>query len=353
MRMRTLLPAFFVLLVAAPGYGQDEESCTFKGRVLAPGYHFNEYVEVVMMKDYRVVGWGYTNSTGEFSLPPQPGGEYIIVVRIEGFEEYRERLFANACPIEIPVFPFMEFEKIPIVPVVLDFTGEVKEVVDIAELRRQFPKKVIDEFEQAQRDRIQDNPARARQRLERIVREAPDFYDARNVLGTVYLELKMFREAEAEYNEARELRPASAAPLVSLGSLYVQEADAAQNPQQDAVGVVVSASELTIILTDARDVLGEAIKLKPDAAFAHYLYGIVHYKAGQFAQAETSFRQALTLEPKLRWSRLALANMYMRLSRWKEAVAELDTYLVDFPKMQNRTEVEAARDSAVKRIATR
>ena len=44
------------------------------------------------------MGWGYTNSTGEYSLPEQPGGRYYIVVRIDGFKEYKERVDLTVCP---------------------------------------------------------------------------------------------------------------------------------------------------------------------------------------------------------------------------------------------------------------
>ena len=320
------------------------------GRVIAPGETWDQYHEVLQLRETQLVGYGYTRSTGEFELPEQPAGDYYIIVRIDGFKEHREKVNVWSCEKRFPYFVFMEPEPEPIVPVVLDFSGEVKEVVDITELRRTLPKKAVDEFQRAGDDRARGNPAKARERLERIIKDAPDFYDARNVLGTVYLEMKMFREAETQYNIARELRPGSAAPLVSLGSLYVQEADAATNPQPDVVGVIASQSDIRIMLDDARGVLEEAIKLKPDASFAHYLLAVVHHSNGSYGPAETAFRYALELEPRLRWARIGLANTYMRQERWADALAEFDAYLKEFPKVSNRTEVQETRKKVARKI---
>jgi predicted Zn-dependent protease len=237
----------------------------------------------------------------------------------------------------------------PMPPVVLDFSGELNEVVDISELRRQFPRPVLEEFEKARKDRSQNNIARARRRLEEIVRAEPDFYEAHNMLGNVYVELKMFREAEREYNNARQLRPRSAAPLVSLGSLYVQEADASLGINK-GIPVVLLKADPGVILADARSFLLEAIDLRPEASFAHYLLGIVAYRTSSDTNAEQSFRRALDIEPRLRWARLGLANLYIRQRKWESALAELDAYLEDFPNALNGPEVEAARQRVVEQL---
>jgi tetratricopeptide (TPR) repeat protein len=155
--------------------------------------------------------------------------------------------------------------------------------------------------------------------------------------------MKLFREAEAEYNKARDLRPTSAAPLVSLGALYMQEADATIHPLPGIAGVIVPGENLDIILSDAREVLEEAIKLKPDASFAYYLLGVAHFRGDSFAKSEENLRRSLALEPRLRWARLALGNLYMRQNKWTEALAELDAYLVEFKRVSNRVDVEDVR----------
>lgn len=348
--MRCGISTLVFLLVCSLGTAHAQ--CVVKGRVIAPGANFDRYHEVLQLDELRLVGYGYTNSTGEYSLPEQPSGKYYIVVRIDGFKEYRERVDLYVCPQIVAHFVYMDAEEEPIPQVILDFTGEVKEIVDVAELKRQFPKKAVNEFERARAERIKAQPDMAQKRLEKLLQQYPDFYDARNVLGSIYLEAKRFREAEAQYNEARELRPNSAAPLVSLGSLYVQEAEASVSPDPNAASVVLGA-DLGIILDDARAVLQEAIKIKPDASFAHYLLGITEMRGGNYQKAEQDLRRALEIESQLRWARLALANLYLKQAKLKEAIAEFDAYLAEFKKVVNTPEVQEVRAKVAAQLERR
>jgi hypothetical protein len=51
----------------------------------------------------------------------------------------------------------------------------------------------------------------------------------------------------------------------------------------------------------------------------------------------------LEIEPKLRWARIALGNLFIRQNKFKEALIEYDTYLADYKKVSNHSEVERAR----------
>lgn len=347
--------AGLILLVAVTAYGQcgPDPPTTMKvtGRVIAPGANFDSYHEVLQLDESRLVGFGYTNSTGQYTLPAQPPGKYYIVVRIDGFKEYKERIDVDGCSAIFDHFIYMEWDDEVIRPVILDFTGEVNETVDVSELRRVFPRKAVEEFERAREERLNDQSARARMRLEKLVAEYPDFYDAHNALGSVYLEAKQFRDAEKQYNEARKLKLNSAAPLVSLGSLYVQEAEESLHPQPGIAGVVVPGNDLEIILDDARSVLAEAIKLKPDAAFAYYLLGVAEMRALRYDKSEANLRKSIDIEPKLRWARIALGNLYMKQKKLQEALQEFDTYLADFKKVANHAEVEDTRNKIAAQIA--
>jgi len=361
MRLKILLPFFwtFAAVVSTAAQNQAGSICqtvpdkyVIKGRIIAPGVKWDSYVEVLQLNESRLVGYGYTNGTGEYTLPEQEPGRYFIVVRIDGFKEYRDRVEVDGCDRFYDHFIYMEAEDEPIRPLVLDFTGEVKEVVDVAELKRQLPKGVVDEFERARGDRLHGEPDVARRRLEKLLIHQPDFYDARNVLGSVYLEMKRFRDAEAQYNKARELRPNSAAPLVSLGSLYVQEAEESIHPDAGIAGTIVPGDNLGLILDDARSILELAVKVKPDASFAYYLLGVAHMRGENYPKAEQNLRKALELEAHLRWARIALADIYMKQNKWSEAAAEFDAYLEQFKKVSNRGEVEEARKKVVARMAS-
>ena len=122
-----------------------------KGRVIAPGADFDRYHEILQLDETRLVAFGYTGSTGEYTIPEQPAGQYYIVVRIDGFKEYREKVYVTGCTKIFDHFIFLEFDDEIIQPVILDFTGEVNEIVDVTELKRTFPRKAVTEFERATR----------------------------------------------------------------------------------------------------------------------------------------------------------------------------------------------------------
>jgi tetratricopeptide (TPR) repeat protein len=358
MRLNLSLPVLLILGAAASASAQSAGICDVPekyivtGRIIAPGVKWDSYVEVLQLEESRLAGYGYTNSTGEYTLPEQLPGLYYIVARIDGFKEARERIQVDGCSKLVSHFIYMEPEDEPIRPLVLDFTGEVKEVVDVAELKRQLPKNVVEEFERARQERHRGEQDEARRRLEKLLIRQPDFYDAHNALGSIYLELKRFRDAENQYNQARELRPNSAAPLVSLGALYVQEAEASIHPEPGIAGTIVPGEDLGVILDDARSILESAIRMKPDASFAYYLLGIAQTRGGTYRRAEETLRKALDLEGQLRWARIALANIYIKQHRWSEALAEFDIYLQQFKKVSNRGEVEEARKKVAAQLAS-
>ncbi len=358
MRLNILLPVLLTFAPAGVANAQDvlcpnpPEKFIVSGRIIAPGVKWDSYVEVLQLEESRLAGYGYTTSTGEFTLPEQLPGQYYIVVRIDGFKESRERIQVDGCIKIVPHFIYMEPEEEPVRPVILDFTGEVKEVVDVAELKRQLPRSVVNEFERARQERLRDEQDEARRRLEKLLIRQPDFYDARNVLGSIYLEMKRFRDAEAQYNAARELRPNSAAPLVSLGALYVQEAEASIHPEPGIAGTIVPGENLGVILDDARSILESAIRMKPDASFAYYLLGVAQTRGGDYGKAELNLRKALDLEGQLRWARIALANIYMKQHKWTEALAEFDAYLEQYKKVSNRGEVEETRKKVAAQLAS-
>ena len=59
--------------------------------------------------------------------------------------------------------------------------------------------------------------------------------------------------------------------------------------------------------------------------------------------------QAMALAPGLGYARLALANVYIKMQEWSNAIAQLDAYLATNPRADSRIEVEAMRSKVVQR----
>jgi tetratricopeptide (TPR) repeat protein len=225
-------------------------------------------------------------------------------------------------------------------PIFLDHRpGEDDGIVDISEVIDHFPKKVVQEYEQALADARKGNRASATTRLQEVVKLQPDFYAAHNALGILYQRASRYREAEAEYLQASQLNPRSAAPFVNLASLFIEEAEDTQSGGDAARG----------ILNDALGHVQQALKLQPSSGFAHYLAGIVFFKTAFYEEAEDHFQRALE-SGQIGFARLALANIYLRTQEWDYVIEQLDAYLRENRFASNRDQVRRVRELAVQKL---
>lgn len=323
--------------VPAAGYGVS-------GRIVVPVPGFQDFFEVLLLQNAeQTVAHTYADSNGRYRFTGLTRGTYFVNVKLDGFQEVRQRVDVGLGSADTIVNIILDFVEERVVQPGVDFSGEDSEVVDIAELSRNYPSRIVKEYEGADEDFRKGNVVRAQERLEALIAEAPDFYHAHNTLGMVYQKLQGYRDAETEYKQARDLRPNSAAPLINLGSLYIEEADASAGQGNSVVRK---------ILDQALDNLEAALKLKPNTAFAHYLLGVAFYKSAFYEDAEDNLKRALLLEPRLAHARLALANVYIRMQEWPNAIMQLDVYLTENPRSEDRAQVEATRSKIAQRMET-
>jgi tetratricopeptide (TPR) repeat protein len=214
-------------------------------------------------------------------------------------------------------------------------------VVQIDELSRKFPRKAIDDFQKALESKRKGDTAKSQELLEAVVKLAPDFPDAHNLLGTVYQGMDRYRDAEKQYNMARNLSPGSVAPLINLGVLYLQEAEANEKEGPFVTGVMYD---------DSLHSLQDANRVDPRNPTVYYLLGVLFYRAHSYRFAEASFNEAISIDVHVGPARLALANVYIRQQKWKEALDQFDKYLAENPKAADRTQVEAVRTKVIQQL---
>jgi tetratricopeptide (TPR) repeat protein len=217
------------------------------------------------------------------------------------------------------------------------------DIVDVSQMKENFPRKAIQNFEKALEEKKKGQNAKAIQLLEETVQLAPTFFHARNNLGMLYQGAKRYADAEKEYRSARALNQKSAEPLTNLGSLFIEQADLYKEKDE---GENVSGK----LLDDALDALEQAVKLDPRSTAAYYYLGAANYKSSFYEEAEAALTKALALEPNLNLIRLMLANVYLKQSKWREVLDTLDTYLQLNPKASDRAVIEAMRDRIQKGI---
>jgi len=308
------------------------------GRIIVPLADFQDIFEVLLVQNLaQPVQATVADSQGRYRFAGIPRGIYYIMVKIDGFQEVRQRVDLNS---ESIVNIILDFEEERVVKAPTDFSGESLEVVDIADLSKTYPPAIIEKLKSANKEMQNRNFVKALPLLEEIVREAPDFYQAHRLLGVIYQKMDRYRDAESEYRTAADLKHASAAPLINLGSLFVQEAEASSAQGSAAVRG---------ILNEALASLNEAIKLKSDAPFAFYLLGVTYYKSAFYEDAEDNLKKAISLAADLFEARLALANVYIKMQEWQNVITELDAYLASNPSPAMREQVMAMRAKVVAR----
>jgi tetratricopeptide (TPR) repeat protein len=214
-------------------------------------------------------------------------------------------------------------------------------VVNIDELTRKFPRKAVDDYQKAQESKKKGDLTKAMELLEGVVKLAPDFSDAHNLLGAIYQNMDRFREAEKQYNLSRNLNPDSVTPLINLATLYLQEAEANVKDGPYVTGVMYD---------DSLHVLQEASRIDSHNATVFYLFGVTFYRSHSYRIAEASFSQALLIDERMSSARLALANVYIHQQKWKDALNQFDLYLAQNPKAPDRSQVEAIRMKVIQQL---
>lgn len=337
-----LTVATFLSATERPVFGQlrGGNSFVISGRVIVPLAHFQDLFEVILVENLeQTVQATVADSQGRYRFTGIGRGTYYITIKLEGFEDVRQRVDVGNMG-ETIVNIILDFKEERIVKPAADFSGEDTDVIDAAELGKKYPSKVIDELRGAQNDIRDKNYVKAQTRLEVLVQDASDLYDAHKLLGTVYQKQGRYRDAESEFRTAADLRPTSAAPLINLGSLYIEEAEATSSRGTSAARKV---------LNEALGSLTAAVKLNPSAAFAYYLLGVTYYRSAFYEDAEDNLKRAVELDSRLTDSRLALTNVYIKMQEWSNAIAQLDAYLATNPRSESRAEVESMRAKLVLR----
>jgi len=316
-----------------------------RGRIITgPHAADTSIVEVRFETDGgQPIGFAYADSGGEFNF--QRTGisldqNLYVVVNIEGFKPYRERVYGGLGTGTFDGFVTIFLERESTVSVAAKGGASV---VDLKQLRARIPGKAVDEYERALKESSKGNRAKAVEGLQRAIKLAPDFYEAQNTLGIQYLALQRYDDAESTLLRARDLSPKAAEPLINLGTLYYQRGET----QSDAG----RSEEAAATFQKAADVLEESIHRNPLSASAHSYFGAALYKLGSYDRAETVLNQALELDAEQHNARLMLVNVYTKSSRYSEALEQTNIFLAKNPKAPQRPALEKIKEQIEKALA--
>ena len=146
----------------------------------------------------------------------------------------------------------------------------------------------------------------ALQRLDKAVQADPDYATAHNALGLVYDRLGQPSKADEHFARSVELNPADAAARTNYGAFLCRHGRAEEGEK--------------LLLAAARDTLYD----KPEVAYTNA--GICKRVSGDLSEAESSFRAALRINPRLPVALLNMAELSYEQKRYLPARAYLQRY---------------------------
>jgi Tfp pilus assembly protein PilF len=252
----------------------------------------------------------YTDNEGRFGFNGLPGNIYHVIIREKEFAPVRETVNIN--PETTPVAMLTIYLN-PIEATqtkVTGITGGNQHLADPAEFTKHIRKPARKEFNKGVDSDKAGKLDDAIEHYRRAIAQAPEFYAARNNLGSDLLRQSRFSEAQQQFEAVIEINPSDAAAYFNLGNLYL----------------------LTQRNDEAQRLVEQGLTKQPDSALGHFLHGSVLASGSKVQAAEGALRRSLELDPLLGKARLALVNIYLIQHRTTEAIAELRSFLAAAPK---------------------
>jgi len=331
------LAAAAVLILFMSSLGFALPACpaySFFGTIIvaARDYPIKYEVQLLSNRGDEIIARTYVDMTNRFVFDNVPPGRFDVVVHIERFQELRS-------PIDVTSAMSAQ----------ANGGCNVRDIFWLLPLERPnetssgYPPEATREYDLAVRAENNMRFDEAAKHLEAAIVLAPDWFDAHSDLGAVYEKVNRVPDAASEYRRALELKPDSVRALLSLGRLLLDEAD--KSLQDPKLHVDVQPT-----LHEARELVQRAIVADPMSAMASFLLGGVDFRLLDYKAAETELQHALELDPKMSQARITLANLYINLKKWQDALDQIDAFVLEFPGSPYRQQLITTRTSIIRRL---
>ena len=256
-----------------------------------------------------------TDVQGKFYFSDLPGGPYTLRVRATGFRDAAQFVMVNTGTSTRVSIELESRDKEPAKP------NNASETVDRSTFLGGYPKLAIELYEKAT-DRIRKNRSDdALKFFEEALAIAPDFYPAHAELGVAYLSLGRYGDAERELQTAARINQTSVDPMIQLGNTYLLRRDWPQAAQASM----------------------DALRRDSRSAGAYFNLGLALYCDAKFDLSENALRAAVRLDPSRNEIHLLLVSIDLRLSRWDEAMNEIDQSLKTIKNDEVKTRLSELR----------
>jgi TolA-binding protein len=247
-----------------------------------------------------------TDDRGRFVFSDVAAGIYTVTIdREEGYESVSR---------EVQVIRTRNF-----VPETYSVTIRLRAVEDnkpkvrpgvISAGNAGVPKPALDHYQNASKLAQEKDYQGAIKELKLAISEYPQYLNAHNQIGVLYLRLNELDNAESAFKAALKIDPEAYEPLLNRGvALY-------------RLGK----------FKDAEASFRKTLKVKPDTAVSHYYLGRTLNKLGRNEEAEAAFLTCLKLSPDdFKEAHRLLAAIYLDRGALPRVIEELEAYLKAVP----------------------
>jgi Flp pilus assembly protein TadD len=267
----------------------------------------------------------FLRSDHSFEFQGLTEGHYVIQIRNEKFDDVdqsidlsRQRSLPGASATFVIVVVLTPKGMHDPKKQALDADDEFGNTIAVTALSTKIPKNAMKLYRKSLQARQKKFYIQEIADLKEALLVFPTFYSAQRNLGIAYYHSRQTTLALAPLQAALNLNPQSGKVNFFLGlcSLDMQDLDG------------------------SRKFLEQSSRLAPDKALPLYILGYVDYKLNRLDNAKKALKQAMILDPEFAsYSRLQLANVYLKESQLTEAYGEMEDFLKEKPQADEIAQV--------------
>ena len=308
---------------SSQGQTQEEPLFAIDGHVLTGNFvKIPDMIEVTLERAGALVDQTYIRSDRTFQFSGLHQDTYHILIKADKFEEINQVIPVSG---QVSQTFFVNIFLVPKTELsaqtrAVEADDDMGDTISVAMLSAKIPHKAVKWYKKSLELDHKKKLADAQAALEHAVTLAPDFYSAQRNLGILFIRQNQPEKAVIPLQAALKLNPSSGKVSFYLALAYLQ------------------TGHLDVALKQ----FSQAITLSPEKASPYYFQGYIYYKENRLKDAEESLRKAFERDPYVKsFSRLQLANVYMKEANLTEAFHEMELFLKEQPTAQEVSQVMA------------
>ena len=240
-----------------------------------------------------------TDARGRFRFGNLQRGYYKVIINAPGFAPAQQDADLTLLVKAYLVFTLNASEP-----------GKTTHVAIADVIDARVPPSARDEFDRGRDALARKNQSEAIVHFRKATSIYPEFFEAQLLLGSAFMDVRDWRQAEIAMKRALEIKAGNAPASLALGEIFWRQKRYDEAERNLIEGLKLDEKNWHGHFTLARlywergDVLkagpcvGRTLQLKPDFAEAHLLAGNVLLKVGQQQRAKIEYQEYLRLAPK-------------------------------------------------------